>query len=130
MHAAAAGLTALLLAAPGAAAAAEQTVAIHLRLDERPHGSRAERERLRDLEYELMERLAGGAGRLVRDEWRDGYCVLHLAGPDARALWAAAEPAVRAAGPRSGSYAVLRPGPAGVPEERIPLGAGAVTPPR
>ncbi|ABC81287.1 hypothetical protein [Anaeromyxobacter dehalogenans] len=130
MHAAAAGLAALLLAAPGAARAPEQPVTVHLRLDERPHGSRAERERLRELEYALMDRLAAGAGRLVRDEWRDGYCVLHLAGPDARALWAAVEPAVRAAGPRPGSYAVLRAGPEGAPEERIPLGAGAVTPPR
>jgi hypothetical protein len=65
VHAAAAGLAALLLAAPGAAAPAEQAVTVHLRLDERPHGSRVERVRLRDLEYALMERLAGGAGALT-----------------------------------------------------------------
>lgn len=125
---AAAGLAALLLAAP-AARAAEHAVEIHLRLDERPHGSRAERERLRELEYALMDRLAGsGAGRFVRDEWRDGTCVLHLAGPDARALWAAVEAPVRAASPRPGSWVALRGG--GAPEERIPLGGPPVTPPR
>jgi hypothetical protein len=101
---------------------APEQVQVHLLLGGGAEGSRAERDRLRDLEYELMARLeASGAGRLVRDEWIAGACVLHLEGRDARALWAAIEADIRALPPRRGSHAILRHADGG--EERIPLDA-------
>ncbi len=100
-----------------------QAVRVHLLLERGPHGTRAERDRIRDLEYELMARLeAGDAGALVRDEWGGGACVLHLEGRDAAALWAAVEPPLRALRPRAGSFAILRHGGPGAREERVELG--------
>jgi hypothetical protein len=122
-HAVALGLaTALLAAASPARASQEEEVSLHLRLSTRPHGSTEERERLRDLEYDVMARLAeAGAGRMVRDDWPPGECVVTLAGADARAAWAAIEATVRAYRPPPGSYAALR---AGGREERVELGGG------
>lgn len=103
-----------------------EAVELHLRLEGGPHGSKAERERVRDLEYALLSRLAAaGAGELVRDEWRGGECVLHLAGKDATALWAAAEPEVRTYRPLPGSHAILHHGGKGARDERIELGEAA-----
>jgi hypothetical protein len=117
-------LAALALAAaagPDRAAGPEQEVRIHLALSSRPHGTKAEREALRDLEYEIAARLAAaGAGEVVRDEWPDGWCVIRIAAADALAAWAIAREAVRAHGAREGSFAVLRRG-AGAPEEKVPL---------
>lgn len=106
---------------PGAAAEPREELRLHLALSSRPHGTQAERETLRDLQYEIAARLAAvGGGDLVADEWPDGWCVIRIAAPDAaRALDLAREP-LETYRPRRGSYAVLRRGP-GRPEERIPL---------
>lgn len=115
---------ALALLAAAHPAPVDDEVAIHLRVAERPHGTRQERVRLRDLEYEIMARLAGtGAGIFARDAWENGACVLVLNGKDAGAIWAAIEDAVRAYRPLPGSFALLRSG-AG-PPERVELGDGA-----
>jgi hypothetical protein len=112
---------ALAAAAGPAPARAPEQVRVHLLLGGGAEGSRAERDRIRDVEYALMARLeATGAGRLVRDEWVRGACVLHLEGKDAAALWAAVEPEIRGLPPRRGSHAVLRRTGGG--EERIELG--------
>jgi hypothetical protein len=121
----------LVLAAPVVRAgdAPEGELRLHLALSRRPHGTAEERERLRDLEYELMDRLArAGAGRLAGDAWPPGECVVTLAGPDARAMWAAVEEAVRAHRPRPGSYAALRAAGPGAREERIELGGPTLPP--
>lgn len=116
---------ALAVAAPGRAAPAapsDEEVRIHLALGSRPHGSQAEREAMRELEYEIAGRLAAAsAGEVVRDEWPAGWCVIRIAAPDAAAAWAIAGEAVRAYGPRPGSYAVVRRGGPGAPEEKVPL---------
>lgn len=115
-------LLALTLAGAGSAEAGDPSVRVHLSLEGGPAGSDAERQRVRELEYELMARLASSAaGALVRDEWVRGACVLHLEGADASALWVAIEPAVRAFHPRPGSHAILRRA-RGAREERIELG--------
>ncbi len=107
---------------------ADPSVRVHLRLAGGPEGSAAERDRIRELEYELMARLqASGAGRLLRDEWGGGACVLHLEGREAAAIWAAIEAAVRDFGPLPGSYAILRHG--GAREERVELGETTRSPP-
>lgn len=112
-----------LAAGSGPPPATQQSVRVHLTLEGGPDGSRAERDRIRDVEYELMARLAAStAGTLVRDEWGGGTCVLHLEGKDASALWAAIEPPVRALRPRPGSFAILRHGGPGAREERVELG--------
>jgi hypothetical protein len=117
---AAAGLVALAIAGAPAAAPTEE-VRLHLALSSRPHGTRAEREALRDLQYEIAGRLeAARAGKVARDEWPDGWCVIFVAAPDAAAAWAVAEEAVRAYGPRSGSYVVLRRG-GRASEQKVPL---------
>jgi hypothetical protein len=131
MRAACSAALALLLAASPARAAgtADHEVRLHLKLSRSPHGTAAERARLRELEEEVMHRLErASAGRLVRDAWPAGECVITLAGPDAHATWAAVADAVRAHGPRPGSYAALRRGPPGAREERIDLTSGATTP--
>jgi hypothetical protein len=116
-------LLALTLAGAGSAEAGDPSVHVHLSLEGGRAGSDAERQRVRELEYELMARLASSAaGALVRDEWVGGACVLHLEGEDASALWVAVEPAVRAFHPRPGSHAILRHGARGAREERIELG--------
>jgi hypothetical protein len=122
-----AAVLALALASGGACvprAAADpsrQELRLHLALSSRPHGSTAEREALRDLQYEIAARLAAAqAGELVGDEWPDGWCVIRLAAPDAlRALALAREP-LEAYRPRAGSYAAVRR-ERGAPEERFPL---------
>ncbi len=120
---------ALAAAAGPAPARAPEQVRVHLLLEGGAEGSRAERDRIRDLEYALMARLeASGAGRLVRDEWPRGACVILLGGEDAAALWAAVEAEVRALSPRRGSHAVLRRRDGS--ERRIELGGEAPTPPR
>jgi hypothetical protein len=93
---------------------------LHLVLSARPHGTTAEREALRELQYEIAARLAAaGAGELAGDAWPDGWCVVRITAPDAaRALELAREPLARH-GPRPGSYAVVRR--ARAPDERIPL---------
>lgn len=104
-----------------ALAAAPGVVELHLALDRPPHGSAEERRRVRDLQYELMARLAEtGAGAVAGDAWKDGFCVLRLEGADPRALWAAVEPAVTAFEPRRGSFVLLKA--KGDPPVRIPLG--------
>jgi hypothetical protein len=104
-------------------------VEVHLALETPPHGSKAERVRIRELQYDVMARLAAAkAGAFVRDRWDRGECVLRLEGPDARRLWAAVEEPVRAYAPRAGSYALLE-GTAG-PPERIELGNAGATPRR
>jgi hypothetical protein len=111
-----------LAATAGTSGAPQQALRVHLRLEGGPEGSRAERDRVRDLEYELMARLAdGAAGAFVRDEWNAGTCVLHFEGKDASAIWAIIEPPLRAYDPRPGSYAVLRHGGPGAREERVDL---------
>jgi hypothetical protein len=119
----AAAALALLLAGdpPASGPASAPAVAVHLALATRPTGSVEERARVRDLEYEVMARLAAsGAGELVRDEWKDGFCRILVAAADARAAWAAIEPAVRDFRPRPGSFALVR-GEGGA-AERIELG--------
>jgi hypothetical protein len=113
------GVAALaLLVASGPSAAGE--VAIHLRLETRPHGTKEERIRVRDLEYELMARAAAVDPRArVRDAWNDGECVLTAETREAEALWNAMEEPVRAYGVRPGSYALVR-APGGRPR-RIEL---------
>ncbi len=120
------------LAGLALARTADPSVRVHLRLAGGPEGSAEERDRIRALEYELMSRLdASGAGRLVRDEWSGGACVLHLEGRDAAAIWAAIEPAVRAFRPLPGSYAILRHGGPGAREERVEIDlTGRAAPPR
>jgi hypothetical protein len=126
---AAAALALALAGPPAEPGTAAQAVTVHLALVGRPHGSKEERVRIRDLEYELMGHLQQRkAGVLERDEWKDGVCLLHLAGPDARAVWAAVEAPVRAFRPRPGSFAVLRLGGRGAAEERIPLDAPVAGP--
>jgi hypothetical protein len=122
-----AALVLLLAVLPaGSVRAAEEEVTVHLALAGGRHGSAGERARMRDLEYALMAALAEtGTGRFVRDAWPAGACLLVLAGPDADAVWAAVEDTVRALPPRAGSYATLRRGPPGAPEERIDLGPEA-----
>jgi hypothetical protein len=113
-----------LAAAPGPARAADpdEELRIHLALSSRPHGTKLEREALRDLEYELAALLAAaGAGEVVRDAWPAGWCVIWIAAPDAAAAYAIAREALRAYPPRPGSYAVVRRGGPGTPEERVPL---------
>lgn len=113
---------ALAVSAGPAPARAPEQVRVHLLLEGGAEGSRAERDRIRDLEYAIMARLeASGAGRLVGDEWPRGACVLHLEGRDAAALWATIEAEVRGLPPRRGSHAILRRGGG---EERIELGRG------
>jgi hypothetical protein len=125
-------------AAPGGAAraaeparAALQQVRIHLVLSRRPIGTLEERDRIRELQEGLLALLdARGAGRLARDAWPDGACVIWLEGADARAVWALVEGPVRAFGPRPGSFATIS---TGAGEERVPLDEGATpaaTPPR
>lgn len=105
-----------------ALAASPAVVEVHLALEHPPHGSKEERTRIRALQYEVMARLAGArAGTLAKDAWARGECLLRLEGPDARAMWAAVEDAVRAHAPRAGSFALLR-GTTG-PPERIELGS-------
>ncbi|MFO0580918.1 MAG: hypothetical protein U0229_01455 [Anaeromyxobacter sp.] len=102
--------------------AGTQVLRLHLALSSRPHGTEAERDRIRALEEDMLGLLAErGAGTVSRDRWEGGVCVIEIEAPDARKAWAAVEGAVRAFGPREGSLAVLRAGPAGAPEERIPL---------
>ncbi|MFT3915912.1 MAG: hypothetical protein QM704_17925 [Anaeromyxobacteraceae bacterium] len=102
--------------------AGAQELRLHLALSSRPHGTEAERDRIRALEEDLLGLLAErGAGTVARDRWEGGVCVIEIDAPDARRAWAAVEGAVRAFGPREGSLAVLRAGPKGAPEERIPL---------
>ncbi len=114
---------AIVAALPTRADAPAQEVRIHLRLSGRPHGTTEERERLRDLEGEIMAKLADAhAGTWTRDAWPPGECVVYLSGGNARDLWTAVEPAVRGYGPRPGSYAVLRAGGPGAREERVELG--------
>ena len=118
--------------------AGEQQLTIHLTLSEHPHGTEAERDRIRVLEEELLGLLAAdGAGRLARDAWPEGACVITIEARDARRAWDAVAAAVRAIGPRPGSHAVLRLGGPGAPEERVDLDPrqargepAAPTPPR
>lgn len=120
-------LAALALATGGPARAAEpaEEVRLHLALSSRPHGTKAEREALRDLQYAIAGRLASArAGEIVRDAWPDGWCVIWIAAPDAGAAFEVAREAVRAYGPRRGSHAVLRRGGPGAPEEEVPLASG------
>jgi len=127
----AAPLPALLLALATATAAdpPAQEVRLHLMLSQRPHGTEDERDRIRELEEELLGLLeTRQVGLLTRDRWEGGTCVVTLSAPDARRAWAAIEAAVRSYGPRAGSFAVLHAG-AGAPEERIPLDPPPVTPP-
>jgi len=106
-----------------------QEVRIHLVLSRPPHGTAEERDRIRLMEEDLLGLLESrGAGSLGRDAWPEGACIITLETPDARLAWAVVEPAVRAFGPRPGSYVVLRQGPEGAAEERIPL--EPPTPPR
>jgi hypothetical protein len=121
----------LLALATGAAAdPAPEEVRIHLLLSRRPHGTEPERDRIRELEEELVGRLQEArAGQLARDRWEDGTCVVTLEGPDARRAWSLVEPAVRRFGARPGSYVELRTRAGAAGDERIPLVA-PVTPPR
>jgi hypothetical protein len=114
---------ALAAALPIRADAPAQEVRIHLRLSGRPYGTTGERERLRDLENDVMAKLAETrAGTWTKDAWPPGECVVYLSGGDARAVWTAVEPVVRGYAPRPGSYAVLRAGGPGAREERVELG--------
>jgi hypothetical protein len=126
----AAALPALLIAlATAAADPPPQEVRLHLVLSRRPYGTEPERDRIRELEEEMLWLLdAPRAGELTRDRWEEGTCVIHLSAPDARRAWALIERAVRNLGPRPGSYAVIRTGAKGAPEERISL--GPVPPPK
>jgi hypothetical protein len=114
---------AVVVALPTRAGAPVQEVHIHLRLSGRPHGTTEERERLRDLESDVMAKLAETRlGTWTRDAWPPGECIVYLSGASARDLWTAVEPVVRGYRPRPGSYAVLRAGGPGAREERVELG--------
>jgi len=126
-----AGLAAVAAAWLGAApthAEEGQEVRLHLALSSRPYGTETERDRIRELEESFLGLLgAKDAGELTRDRWEGGVCVITIAARDARLAWGAIEAAVRSFGPLPGSFAVIRAGPKGTPEERVPL--GPATPP-
>jgi len=108
--------------APARAVDPDEELRIHLALSSRPHGTKHEREALRDLEYELAARLAAaGAGEIVRDAWPAGWCVIWISTRDAGAALAIAREALLAYRPRQGSFLVLRRGGPGTPEEKVPL---------
>jgi hypothetical protein len=116
----------------------EQRLTIHLALSTRPHGTEAERDRIRLMEEELLGLLAASdAGRLARDAWPEGACRITIETRDARLAWEVVAEAVRAIGPRPGSHVLLRMGGPGAPEERVDLALrqargerAAPTPPR
>jgi hypothetical protein len=99
-----------------------QEVRLHLALSSRPHGTEAERDRIRELEEAFLGLLAErSAGEVSADAWEGGVCVITIATQDARLAWSAVEAAVRQYGPLPGSFAVIRPGPKGAAEEKVPL---------
>jgi hypothetical protein len=112
----------LALALASAPDPARQEVRLHLVLSETPWGTAEERSRIRHMEEDLLALLEERrAGALASDEWSQGTCVITFAAGDARVAWRVIEPAVRALPPRPGSFAVVRAGPKGAPEERIAL---------
>jgi hypothetical protein len=98
---------------------AEHALIAHLKLSDAGFGTPAERQDFMSLESKLEAALTGsGAGRFDGNEFGDGECVWYMYGPDADALFEAAEPIIREARPRPGSFVVKRRGAPGDPEAK------------
>ena len=104
---------------------AEHALIAHLKLSDSGFGTPAERQDFISLEPKLEATLkASGAGMFDGNEFGDGECVWYMYGPDADALFRAAEPVIREVKPRPGSFVVKRRGAAGdldAKEDRIAL---------
>jgi hypothetical protein len=104
---------------------AEHALIVHFKLSDAGFGTPAERQEFMSLESRLEAALkASGAGMFDGNEFGDGECVWYMYGPDADALFQAAEPVIREARPRPGSFVLKRrgaPGDAGAREETIQL---------
>ena len=98
---------------------AEHALIAHLKLSDSGFGTPAERQDFISLEPRLEAALkASGAGMFDGNEFGDGECVWYMYGADADALFQAAEPVIREAKPRPGSFVVKRRGAAGHPETK------------
>ncbi len=103
----------------------EQAVIVDLRLADGGFGSDKGRQSVFDLEAKLVTAIdTRGVGEFDGDEFGQGGATLYAYGPDADALFAAMEPAIREFGPNAGSSVTLRYGTAENPDARervVPL---------
>ena len=98
---------------------AEHALIAHLKLSDAGFGTPAERQDFMSLESKLEAALkTSGAGVFDGNEFGDGECVWYMYGPDADALFRAAEPVIREARPRPGSFVVKRRGAPGDPDAK------------
>ncbi|GEM_PF-1047206 len=104
----------------------EHALLVHIPLSNDEFGSEEEREALFEVEDQLVEAIEGaGVGEYDGNEVGGGEFVMYIYGPDADALFSAAEPVLRALQPPPGEFfAVKRYGKADdleAREERIDL---------
>jgi hypothetical protein len=93
---------------------AEHAVIVRLKLSDEGFGTSEEVEAIHELSDRLAETIEGnGVGEFDGDEFGGGECVLYMYGPDADALFAAIEPALRASPLARGARVVKRFGEAG-----------------
>ena len=90
----------------------EHALLVHIPLSDDEHGSEEEREALFEVEDQLVEAIEGaGVGEYDGNEVGGGEFVMYIYGPDADALFSAAEPILRTLQPPPGEfYAVKRYG--------------------
>jgi hypothetical protein len=97
----------------------DQALIAHLKLSDGGFGTPAERQQLMSLEPRLESAItAAAAGVFDGDEFGGGECVWYMYGPDADALFNAAETIIREAATRPGGFVVKRRGAPGDPEAR------------
>ena len=104
----------------------DQALLVHVPLSNDEFGSDEEREGLFEVEDQMVEAIEGAEiGEYDGNEFGGGEFVMYIYGPDADALFSAAEPILRALQPPMGGfYAMKRYGRAddfGAREERIDL---------
>jgi hypothetical protein len=100
----------------------EQALLVFLRLSDDGVGTPEDRRNIFELEEQLAGAVNGaGDGEFDGHEFADGWGVLYLYGPKAKALAETAIPLVRRFGPHTGSYVVQRFGGPGTREERLNL---------
>jgi hypothetical protein len=91
----------------------EHAVIAHFPISGGAFGNEGEREKVHELEDELLEAIEdAGVGEFDGDEFGGNQCTLYMYGPDADKLFAIVEPILRASGLTKGGNIVRRYGDA------------------